>query len=279
MFAEMKKESHAKKMVEMQKFKIEKQESGGGDELLDAFNDELDAMRGEDSPEEDGLLQDVSNQYRFGPGRTDAALEALEEDEEPEEEEVKYYTEEFRAEIEAYRAKVATENKHKKTVKTNLDNLFQNFQVVTQQRHKISLEQINEFDSDMAPKQQEEGVTAQNNLAAAIFSEINPFAQFVIQDILQESKDPESINAEGRHWELHEDLFKRSPDHVVNPDNLKKSSSQMFSVYKYYENPGLRVKSNYYTEKDDFMEVRNLVPAPKFFDAPEVAAASIVVQN
>lgn len=184
LFAEMKKESHAKKMAEMQKFKIEKQESGGGDELLDAFNDELDAMRGEDSPEEDGLLQDVSNQYRFGPGRTDAALEALEEDEEPEEEEVKYYTEEFRAEIEAYRAKVATENKHKKTVKTNLDNLFQNFQVVTQQRHKISLEQINEFDSEMAPKQQEEGVTAQNNLAAAIFSEINPFAQFVIQDIL-----------------------------------------------------------------------------------------------
>ena len=71
----------------MQKFKIEKQESGGGDELLDAFNDELDAMRGEDSPEEDGLLQDVSNQYRFGAGRTDVALEALEDEvEEPEEE-------------------------------------------------------------------------------------------------------------------------------------------------------------------------------------------------
>ena len=153
LFAEMKKATHAKKMAEMQKFKIEKQESGGGDELLDAFNDELDAMRGEDSPEEDGLLQDVSNQYRFGAGRTDVALEALEDEvEEAEEEEVKYYTEEFRAEIEAYRSKVATENKHKKTVKTNLDSIFQNFQVVTQQRHKISLEQINEFDAEMTAK-------------------------------------------------------------------------------------------------------------------------------
>lgn len=56
LFSEMKKATHAKKVAEMQKFKIEKQESGGGDELLDDFNDELDAMRGEDSPEEDGLL-------------------------------------------------------------------------------------------------------------------------------------------------------------------------------------------------------------------------------
>jgi hypothetical protein len=40
----------------MQKFKIEKQESGGADTLLDDFADELEAMRGEDSPEEDGLL-------------------------------------------------------------------------------------------------------------------------------------------------------------------------------------------------------------------------------
>jgi len=55
---------------------------------------------------------------------------------------------------------------------------------------------------------------------------------------------------------------------VVNPDNLKKTSSQMFSVYKYYENPSLQVKSGYYTKKDDFVEVRELIPKIKFFDAP-----------
>lgn len=42
----------------------------------------------------------------------------------------------------------------------------------------------------------------------------------------------------------------------------------MFSVYKYYENPSLQVKSGYYTKKDDFVEVRELIPKIKFFDAP-----------
>jgi len=54
MFSEMKKDSQSKAAEKMERFKIEKQISGG-DELLDEFNDELEAMRGEDSPD-DGLL-------------------------------------------------------------------------------------------------------------------------------------------------------------------------------------------------------------------------------
>ena len=45
----------------------------------------------------------------------------------------------------------------------------------------------------------------------------------------------------------------------------------MFSVYKYYENPGMLVKSKYHkagTDEKDFVEVRELVPKIKFFDAP-----------
>ena len=43
----------------------------------------------------------------------------------------------------------------------------------------------------------------------------------------------------------------------------------MFSVYKYYENPALLVKSKYHNEgNDDFVEVKELVPKIKFFDAP-----------
>ena len=49
-----------------------------------------------------------------------------------------------------------------------------------------------------------------------------------------------------------------------------KSSSQMFSVYKFYENPGLFVKSKEYTDKEDFQEVKKLVPDFQFYDAPEV---------
>ena len=71
-------------------------------------------------------------------------------------------------------------------------------------------------------------------------------------------------------WQLHESLFKRGPDHKVDPAHLKKSSAQMFSVYKYYENPALLVKSKHYTGKEDHCEVRDLVPKVRFFDAPEM---------
>jgi len=144
---------------------------------------------------------------------------------------------------------------------------------VTQQRHKVKLNEINEFKSE--PINNGEEISAKNSLISSIFSQINPFAQFVIQDIFQETEPTKPTESEQTEssppdaiWTLHESLFKRNPQHQVNPDNLKKTSSQMFSVYKYYENPSLQVKSPYYTKKDDFVEVRELVPQIKFFDAP-----------
>jgi len=56
----MKKENHATKIANMEKMVIEKQVREEADALLDDFNDELEALRGEDSPD-DGLLHDVGN--------------------------------------------------------------------------------------------------------------------------------------------------------------------------------------------------------------------------
>lgn len=128
----------------------------------------------------------------------------------------------------------------------------------------------------MKQRQEVEGLSAKNNLVSNVLSQINPFSQYVVQDILHESQkeeDPEnpSEDEKERHWKLHENLFKKGPEHVVNPDNLIKTSSQMFSVYKYYENPGLQVQSNYYTQMEDYTEVRTLVPTVKFFDAPQTS--------
>lgn len=84
----------------------------------------------------------------------------------------------------------------------------------------------------------------------------------MIKDVFEGSKNAaaakeksEAENAAAnlkKNWELHESLFKKGPNHKVNPDNLIKSSSQMFTVYKYCENPNLLVKSQTYTGKDDF---------------------------
>jgi len=116
-------------------------------------------------------------------------------------------------------------------------------------------------------------VETQRSLISSLFSQINPFAQFVIRDVFEESvrasnksrqpsggEDQAEDASQAKNWQLHESLFKRNPQHQVNQENLLKSSAQMFSVYKFYENPGLLVKSKAYTDKDDFVEVRKLVP-------------------
>jgi hypothetical protein len=61
LFNDMKKETMAKREKEMKKFKVETPVAAalgelGGLDLIDEFNDELDAMRGEDSEPEDGGL-------------------------------------------------------------------------------------------------------------------------------------------------------------------------------------------------------------------------------
>lgn len=93
----------------------------------------------------------------------------------------------------------------------------------------------------------------------------------MIKDLFEENapaapsqKAEEALEAE---WRLHENLFKR-PGHEVKPENLVKTSYQMFSVYKYYENPMLQVRSKYHCGSDEFLEVRDLVPKIRFFDAP-----------
>ena len=80
-------------------------------------------------------------------------------------------------------------------------------------------------------------------------------------------------------WHLHEDLFKKSPTHEVNPENLVKTSSQMFSVYKYFENPSLQVKSQHYRGSDDYVELRELVPKFGFFDAPTQVKPAYMTVN
>jgi len=87
---------------------------------------------------------------------------------------------------------------------------------VTQQRHKVKLNEINEFKSELINAT--ESISAKNGLISSIFSQINPFAQFVIQDIFQETEPSEPTESEPADssspdaiWTLHESLFKRSP--------------------------------------------------------------------
>jgi len=80
---------------------------------------------------------------------------------------------------------------------------------------------------------------------------INPFASFAID----ECKEKEG----GKHWTLEESLFqKKGPS---EESKLQKNSSEMFIIYKYLNDPLLKVKSEKYCGNgEDFVQIKDLFP-------------------
>lgn len=138
----MKKETTAKRDKEMERFKVDKDEA-----LLDVVNEELEAMMIEDDNEEVSGLAHAGDPYaRVGDasgllnmGRPD--LGALEDDEQLEDEEVeevpqepiKYFNDSIKEKLALYRQQKSMEmlQNQSLSVESNLERLFQNFQVVT----------------------------------------------------------------------------------------------------------------------------------------------------
>lgn len=161
----MKRETQAKRDKEMERFKVEKDLNNKDDALLDDFNDELEAMRGEDDNDEvTGLIQAAGDHYakvgdasglvgergfQFGALEDDEQLED-EEAEEAQQEPIKYFNDSIKEKLALYRQKKRMEmlQNQSLSVESNMERLFQNFQVVTQQRHKVKLNEINEFKSE-----------------------------------------------------------------------------------------------------------------------------------
>ena len=99
LFNDMKKETMAKREKEMKKFKVETPvgETTGGLDLIDEFNDELDAMRGEDSePEDGGLIGESTSPFRIGVAQPYTA------EQEPEVA-IKYYNNDIKEQLRRYR--------------------------------------------------------------------------------------------------------------------------------------------------------------------------------
>lgn len=94
------------------------------------------------------------------------------------------------------------------TAVESLQNLFNNYPVVTHETHRVKLDKIGEFAiaSDTDKPGEEKGKPA-SELFVRLMSSINPFAQFVIQEIQTENKDEESSSSFEKVWELDETIF------------------------------------------------------------------------
>jgi hypothetical protein len=81
---------------------------------------------------------------------------------------------------------------------------------------------------------------------------INPFASYVIEECKQDGKVE-------KEWTLEESLFQNKPvsQQQQTPEQreakLKKDSAEMFVIYKYVNDPLLKVKSEKYTGLPEFV--------------------------
>lgn len=251
------------------------------DEILtdEQLTDLFQEMKRETMAEREKTMQKFK--FDAAPGQDDDVLEelgGLEDDDEEEDleqqetrEDTVFFNDQVKRELEAYRQMKQQNVMQQQTVERNLDAIFSNFQVFKQQRHKVQLEEIESFET--AAESADEMELAKQGLVSQLLSELNPFAQFVIEEIVSRRQgeatqdEEEKLNSQ---WNLHEDIFKSNNQTVVNPEHLQKSSSQMFAVYKYYGDPTLKVKSTKYTKTaDEYVEVKSLVEQQRFFDAPD----------
>jgi hypothetical protein len=68
--------------------------------------------------------------------------------------------------------------------------MFSNFPVVTHETHRVKLDKIRDFDIDMqaasGPVEEKVEKPPASELFVALMSSINPFARFVIQELMEE---------------------------------------------------------------------------------------------
>jgi hypothetical protein len=127
----------------------------------------------------------------------------------------------------------------------NVQALFADKPVVTHEKHRIRMEEIASMNFDEEEKQDP------GYLFKQLMTSINPFAQYVIEECKQEAK---------KEWVLEESLFQK-PQQAHDPEKLQKNSSEMFVIYKYVNDPLLKVKSEKYCGNgEDFVQIKDLFP-------------------
>ena len=134
----------------------------------------------------------------------------------------------------------------------NLQEMFSSYPVVTNESLKLKMEPIGQVQTD-PDTVGGDGFTRKQHLFSRLLTSINPFAQFVLQEMVcQDSR------AETQLWELDEKILQRHPDEKIKKEHLLKTSSEMFSIYMYTKDPTMQIKSEKYTA-GEFKAVKDLV--------------------
>jgi len=116
----------------------------------------------------------------------------------------------------------------------------------------MKLEEIGKFEVPSAEEIKQKDVKV-TDLFEKVMGSINPFSQYIIREM----GDPVG-KSDVKLWELEESIFNK-PLGEVKRESLFRSSSEMFVIYKYTNDPLMQVKSDRYTE-GKFVPVRDIFP-------------------
>lgn len=87
---------------------------------------------------------------------------------------------------------------------------------------------------------------------------INPFSQYLIREMRDSASDKTATSE--KVWHLEESIFRKPQGAApTKKENLIRTSSEMFVIYKFTNDPYMRVKSDKYTN-GRFVQVRDLFP-------------------
>lgn len=151
--------------------------------------------------------------------------------------------------------RVVLEAKPKFTALQNIEKLFKDKPVVTHEKHRIRLE-------DIAHTKYEEEKTNPGHLFKQLMASINPFASYVIEEAQQRAKSGNVSAEQEKLWTLEQSLFKNPapPIGQTQEQRLHKNSSEMFVIYKFVNDPLIKVKSEKYTGLDEHVQIKDLFP-------------------
>ena len=144
-------------------------------------------------------------------------------------------------------------SKKKTTALNNLQAMFEEYPVVQGESQKLKMDVIADIKET---ETKEDELNCHQQLFSRLLTSINPFAQFVLQELIIEQKGRYASRSE-KHWVLDEAIFKK-PAGEVKKENLYKTSSEMFSIYIFVKDPMMQVKSDKYTN-GEFKKVKDLI--------------------
>ena len=131
--------------------------------------------------------------------------------------------------------------------------MFEDFPVVTNEsQQKLKMDVIANIQDDDSVRS---GLNCQQQLFSRLLTSINAFAQFIIQELIEQG--PGTRSTSEKCWELDEAIFKKPPG-TVKKESLFRTSAEMYSIYIYAKDPEMQIKSEKYTG-GEFKRVKDLI--------------------